>query len=44
MTVGWFYGLKLLITGNVEKKDIALGTHFEKYIFTPCEYLMQLGN
>ena len=23
MTVGWFYGLKLLITGNVEKKDIA---------------------
>ena len=23
MTVGWFYGLKLLITGNVEKKDVA---------------------
>ena len=23
MTVGWFHGLKLLITGNVEKKDIA---------------------
>ena len=23
MTVGWFYGLKLLITGNIEKKDIA---------------------
>ena len=23
MTVGWFYGLKLLITGNFEKKDIA---------------------
>ena len=23
MTVGWFYGLKLFITGNVEKKDIA---------------------
>ena len=23
MTVGWFYGLKLIITGNVEKKDIA---------------------
>ena len=23
MTLGWFYGLKLFITGNVEKKDIA---------------------
>ena len=23
MTVGWFYGLKLLITGNIEKKDIS---------------------
>ena len=23
MTVSWFYGLKLIITGNVEKKDIA---------------------
>ncbi len=23
MTLGWFYGLKLFVTGNVEKKDIA---------------------